>query len=73
VLSGATLLPDAAEAAAAERGANADIEARLVVGVYLMDASKDGGGVKPLRMREIIRAAGPSVRLDLGKQAELAR
>jgi hypothetical protein len=45
-------------------------EQRLVVGAYLMDVKGDGAALAPVKMREIIRAAGPSVRLDLGKQAE---
>jgi hypothetical protein len=29
----------------------------------------DSGSLKPVKQREIIRAAGPTVRRDLGKQA----
>ena len=45
-------------------------DARIVVGAYLMDVKGDGAALAPVKMREIIRAAGPSVRPDLGKQAE---
>lgn len=37
-----------------------------VVHAYLFDITP---ARKPVKMREIIRAAGPTVRLDLGKQA----
>lgn len=59
--------PDAAKAAEAA-GLQAEA-ARLVVGSYLMDVVADAGAPRPKSMRERIRAAGPSVRLDLGKQA----
>jgi hypothetical protein len=51
---------DAALAAAQE-----SIARNKVVGVYLFDLK----GEAPLKEREIIRAQGPSVRSDLGKQA----
>lgn len=44
-------------------------EALLVVGAYVMDVRTEGATITPVKMRETIRAAGPSVRLDLGKQA----
>lgn len=54
------------EAAEAALAAAKDFIARnVVVGVYLFDLKGD----QPLKEREIIRAAGPSVRSDLGKQA----
>ena len=40
-----------------------------VVGPYLMDVIEDGGRPRPASNREIIRAKGPTVRTDLGKQA----
>ena len=42
---------------------------RLVVDPYLMAVTRVDGGFGPISQREIIRARGPSVRLDLGKQA----
>lgn len=39
-----------------------------VVHAYLFDITP---AKKPVKMREIIRAAGPTVRRDLGKQAAL--
>jgi len=53
------------EAADTALAAAQDFIARnLVVGVYLFDLTAD----QPKKEREIIRAAGPSVRKDLGKQ-----
>jgi len=43
-----------------------------VVDVNLIDVSVVNGPIQPLRLREVIRAAGPSNRLDLGKQARPA-
>jgi hypothetical protein len=40
-----------------------------VVNLYLFDVRVDAAGIHPVKEREIIRAAGPSVRDDLGKQA----
>jgi hypothetical protein len=40
-----------------------------VVAPYLFDVRVENGAIKPVKMREIIRAAGPTVRRDLGKQA----
>lgn len=39
---------------------------QVIVNPYPIEVSETG---KPMRMRETIRAAGPTVRLDLGKQA----
>ncbi|MBZ9795136.1 DUF2849 domain-containing protein [Mesorhizobium sp. ES1-4] len=40
-----------------------------VVDVNLIDAEVVGGVVEPVRLREKIRAAGPTIRNDIGKQA----
>lgn len=42
-----------------------------VVDVALIDVELDSGALRPVRLRERIRAAGPTNRRDLGKQAEL--
>ena len=44
-------------------------EQHLVVDPYLFAVSVENGYVLPLSRRELIRAAGPSVRADLGYQA----
>jgi hypothetical protein len=43
-----------------------------VVDVNLIDVELVDGGIVPLRLRERIRAAGPTNRTDLGKQAQPA-
>lgn len=44
--------------------AEADVAARLVIGPYLMEVAEIDGILQPLSTREIIRAAGPTVRAD---------
>jgi len=56
----------AAEADAALAAAQSFVAGNAVVNPYLFDVHADGS---PVKEREIIRAAGPSVRDDLGKQA----
>ncbi len=46
-------------------------EARIIVEPYLIDIDESSGERRPTRYRELIRAKGPTVRLDIGKQAEL--
>jgi hypothetical protein len=43
-----------------------------VVDVNLIDVDLIDGQIAPKRLRERIRAAGPTNRTDLGKQAEIA-
>jgi polynucleotide 5'-kinase involved in rRNA processing len=43
-----------------------------VVGPYLMAASIDQGIPQPKELREVIRAKGPTIHPNLGKQAEAA-
>lgn len=58
------------EAAALEASGKRDISANRVVDVYLADVEIGGDGAPTLlHYREKMRAKGPSVRLDLGKQA----
>jgi hypothetical protein len=56
--------PEAAQAALA--AAQKDIDANKIVAPYLFDVTADG---RPVKEREIIRAAGPTVQPHLGKQA----
>lgn len=42
-----------------------------VVDVNLIDVDVIDGLAEPVRLREKIRAAGPTIRTDLGKQASL--
>ncbi len=56
------------EAALLSHAQNA-VETRLVVGPYAMAVSREHGRLRPTSQREVIRARGPSVRPDLGKQS----
>ena len=58
---------DAERLEAAAKRSEADQE---VIDPYLIDIAEGEGGIQPTRYREAIRARGPSVRADLGKQAE---
>ncbi|MFN4143171.1 DUF2849 domain-containing protein [Aestuariivirga sp.] len=62
------LEPEAA--AALEARAREDEKRTLVTGTYLVDAERLGGRVRATHIRERMRALGPTVRTDLGKQAE---
>jgi sulfite reductase (NADPH) hemoprotein beta-component len=63
---------DEAEAAALKAIGAADKARALVVDPYLVEvALGPDGSPTPLRYRELLRTRGPSVRLDLGKQAAL--
>ena len=62
---------EAAPADAALAAAQAYVGDNVVVNPYLFDVRVDGSGIHPVKEREIIRAAGPSVREDLGKQATI--
>lgn len=59
------------DADAAEALGKAEVKARRVIDPYLIDVEIVDGRPWPTRYREIVRASGPSVRVDLGKQAEL--
>lgn len=68
-LRDADILPDdKAEDILKSAGAHG-VQEREVVGVYLFEVRVNDGLVVPVKTREAIRAAGPSARRDLGKQA----
>jgi Protein of unknown function (DUF2849) len=69
-IDNAVLALEPQAAAALETRAKADEKATLVTGAYLFAASRVEGKIKADHIRERIRTLGPSVRLDLGKQAE---
>lgn len=51
--------------------AEADAAARHeIVDPYLVDVERQEGGLRPTKYREEIRCLGPTIRRDLGKQAE---
>ena len=58
-----------AAADAALSAAQESVNGNAVVNPYFFDVRIQGGTIHPVKEREIIRAAGPSVRDDLGKQA----
>ncbi len=60
--------PQAVAALAAR--AKEDELSTLVTGSYLFDAERRDGKIRASHIRERIRAQGPTVRIDLGKQAE---
>ncbi|MFN0194646.1 MAG: DUF2849 domain-containing protein [Aestuariivirga sp.] len=62
------LEPEAA--AALEARAKKDEEATLVTGGYLFEATRVDGRIRASHIRERMRTLGPTVRLDLGKQAD---
>ena len=49
---------------------NIAAKANVVVGPYLIDVIDENGRARAALIREHLRTLGPSVRLDLGKQAE---
>ena len=59
--------PKAADIALA--AAQKSVTGNDVVNPYLFDVKTDAKGIHPVKEREIIRAAGPTIRDDLGKQA----
>jgi hypothetical protein len=65
----AQVFGDDVAAKAALKAADTSVQDRTVVSPYLFDVRLEGGALRPVKEREIIRAAGPSVRRDLGKQS----
>lgn len=61
-------LDDAALAPLERRAAEAEA-ANIVVGAYAVDVRCEGSRVIPLHYREVMRSRGPTVRPDLGHQA----
>jgi hypothetical protein len=70
VIDDAVLAQEPQAAAALEARAKEDEKKTLVTGSYLIDAERLNGRVRAAHIRERMRALGPTVRLDLGKQAE---
>jgi sulfite reductase (NADPH) hemoprotein beta-component len=68
-IEGARIAHGEADAQAILALAERPEQAVAVVGPYLMDVVGEDGRPRPASPREIIRARGPSVRADLGKQA----
>lgn len=67
----ACVADDTAQAAILEdKGAKADADAH-VIGCYLVDVKRVDGKIEATHYREIMRTKGPTVRSDLGKQAQI--
>ena len=63
------IFPDDATADAALAAAQAFVTGNQIVAPYLFEVRIENGKIRPVKEREIVRAAGPSVRPDTGKQA----
>ena len=72
-MSAAAVAADDAAETAFLATARQAVAARLVVSPYSFDVVTADGAIAPTSTRERLRAAGPSVRPDLGKQAAASR
>ena len=45
-------------------------ENQAIIDPYLIDVEEHEGRLRPTKFREVIRCLGPTIRLDLGKQAD---
>lgn len=66
----AEIFSDKAAADAALATAQGFVKDRVLVNPYLFAVREEDGRVRAIEEREIIRSEGPSVRRDLGKQAQ---
>ena len=72
-MDGAEIAADKAGEERLEAIGKTAFEANLVLDVAMVDVElTDTGAIRPIRLRERIRAAGPTIRNDLGKQARRA-
>jgi hypothetical protein len=67
-MDAAEIFPDE-NARAALKSADEWVQRREVVNPYLFAVRIEEGLATPVKTREVIRAAGPTIRRDLGKQA----
>jgi hypothetical protein len=58
------------EVADLETRAENDVRSTLVTGQYLFKAERVDGKIRAVEIRERMRTLGPTVRIDLGKQAD---
>ncbi len=63
------VFPDEPLAEAALAAAQEDIAGNKVVAAYIFDVRLENGLIRPVKERELVRAAGPTVRPDTGKQS----
>lgn len=71
-IDAAQVAADAEAAARLEAIGKAAFARNEVLDVELIDVAVIDGAIQPKRLRERIRAAGPTIRNDLGKQARSA-
>ena len=69
LLAQADIYPDQAGADAALAAATAELARNEFVAPYLFEVREVSGKIVPVKEREIIRAAGPTVHPHTGKQA----
>jgi hypothetical protein len=69
-IDGAVLATEPQAQAALETRGKEQEHVNVVTGVYLFDAERRDGHVFATHIKERIRSLGPTVRIDLGKQAE---
>jgi hypothetical protein len=69
LLADGEIYPDQASADAALAAATAELVRNEFVAPYLFEVREAGGKIMPVKEREIIRAAGPTVHPHTGKQA----
>jgi hypothetical protein len=72
-IRGADIARDGDEEARLDAIGKAGMRDNEVVDAELIDVELAGGEIVPVRLRERIRAAGPTNRPDLGKQARPGR
>ena len=68
-IEGAAVASDKAAEETLEALGKASFARDEVLDVDLIDVELVNGEIRPLRLRERIRTAGPTIRTDLGKQA----
>jgi sulfite reductase (NADPH) hemoprotein beta-component len=68
-IADAAVFENEADAERLKAIAETALEARIVVDAYPIEIAIADGNVRPKIYRERVRAEGPSVRTDLGKQA----
>jgi len=69
-IDGALIARHAEAVNALEEAGKSAIKSNLVIDVNVIDVEERGTELYPVRLRERIRQLGPTIRLDLGKQAE---
>jgi hypothetical protein len=68
-LSDGQVFPDDTAAEAALKTAEGAVKANIVVNPYIFEVRVTDGKIRPVKEKDVIRSAGPSVHTNLGKQA----